>query len=81
MAEQWSLWVAAVKAHALEHYNADGWDYIVEAFSDSDILEIITGPSALDGKAATTEVEAIEKVREVAKLLDDRRRDIQATAW
>ena len=26
--------VAAVKAHALAHYNEDGWDSIVECYED-----------------------------------------------
>jgi hypothetical protein len=30
-----------VKQYALENYNADGWDYVVECWSDEDIEEAI----------------------------------------
>ena len=71
--------VAAVKKHALDNYNSDGWDMIVECMSDADIIEILNNP--LDGPKPVIPEQAIAAVREVAKLWDDRRRDIQATAW
>jgi hypothetical protein len=65
--------VSAVKKHALENYDRDGWDYIVECWSDADIAEQIGN--------AYSEGGAIRRVGAIAKLLDDRRKDIQATAW
>lgn len=62
--------VAAVRKHALEHYNEDGWDYVVECWSDEDIVDQID----LYG----TEENAIEMVEEVVKVLDDRRKDVMA---
>jgi len=47
--------------------------------SDADIIEILNNP--LDGPKPVIPEQAIAAVREVAKLWDDRRRDIQATAW
>lgn len=44
----------AVKAHAREHYNDDGWDVIVEAFENDDLLKLI--------EDARTPEEAIAKV-------------------
>lgn len=38
-----SVLVAAVKQHALDHYNEGGWDYIIECYSDQELAEII-GP-------------------------------------
>lgn len=33
--------VKAVKQHALEHYGREGWDYIVECWSDGEIAEAV----------------------------------------
>ena len=33
--------IAAVKAHAIAHYEQDGWDYIVECYEDAQIADII----------------------------------------
>ena len=62
--------VAAVRAHALEHYETDGWDFVVECWEDADIVEAI-GP-------ATTPEDAIEAVLETTRLLDERRREVRA---
>lgn len=62
--------IAAVKAHALANYDADGWDFIVECWEDREIAEAITG--------ATTEAEAIAMVADTAGLLDERRREVVA---
>lgn len=65
--------VAAVKAHANTYYNERGWDYVVEAFDDEYLAELIGGSKTARG--------AIRNVAKVARLHDDRRRDIQATAF
>jgi hypothetical protein len=65
--------VKAVQAHARDHYEEKGWDYAVECFSAAEIKEMIDG--------ADTLAQAISKVQEVCETLDDRRGDIQATAW
>lgn len=65
--------VEAVKAHAVENYEDDGWDYLVECYDDGEVAELIDG--------ATTVEEAIKAAAEIMRLLDDRRKDIQATAW
>ena len=62
--------ITAVREHALDNYNQDGWDYVVESFDDDQILELIVN--------ATDEQSAIEAVEAVTKILDDRRKDIQA---
>jgi hypothetical protein len=48
--------IKAVKQYAMEHYEEEGWDYIVESYSDEDILDII--------KDSATEADAIEAVRQ-----------------
>lgn len=65
--------VEAVKAHAVENYEDDGWDYLVECYDDQEVAELI-------GEATTVE-DAIKAAAEIMRLLDERRRDIQATAW
>lgn len=65
--------VDAVRAHAIQHYNEDGWDYIVECWEDWEILEVVRG--------CKKESQAIRKVRKQIKALADHRSEIQATAW
>ena len=65
--------VAAVKAHALAHYNEDGWDSIVECYEDSELAAEIAG--------CTSIAEAIAKVGEGCKVWNDYREDIEAEAF
>lgn len=65
--------VAAVKQHAADNYNADGWDYVIETMSDADIREQIGSTYTVNG--------AIRKVHALVKLWDERRKDVQSTAW
>ena len=44
--------VAAVRAHALAHYNDGGWDVIVECWSDADITEFVDNAQTFDGTIA-----------------------------
>ena len=65
--------VSAVKQHAVDHYEEDGWDYLVECYSDAEVAELIGGARTVNG--------AIKKVAKVMKIKGDYREDIQATAW
>lgn len=65
--------VKAVKAHAKANYEQDGWDYIVECYSDDEIVELLDG--------AETVYEAIATVGSVMKDKDDYRKEIEATAF
>ena len=65
--------IAAVRAYARRNYERDGWDVLVECYSDDDILEII-------GKARTFEG-AIAKLRRELKGYADYRADIAGSAW
>jgi hypothetical protein len=60
--------VAAVKEHAGKFYHQNGWDFIVECWSDSEIVEAIEG--------CRSKRAAIAKVRSTAKLLAERRTEI-----
>lgn len=72
MTEAQAALVAAVKAHALAHYEEDGWDFVVECYEDADILEAIGN--------AETEAAAIEAVKRGCSLQDERRREVQSFA-
>lgn len=61
--------VAAVREHAQAHYEQDGWDYIVEAYTDGELADAIA--QAPD----QTPSGAIEHMRGIVELLDDRRTD------
>lgn len=65
--------IAAVRAHALANYNEGGWDFVVECWSDEDILDRIEGADSAE--------EAIRQVGEDVGVLSDYRDDIRATAW
>jgi hypothetical protein len=74
-------WIAAIKRHALDHYNEDGWDFCVESMTDDEIREALERGRFEDGRVPTTEAEAIARIGEICTLLDERRRDIRGTAW
>jgi hypothetical protein len=65
--------VKGVKAHALANYETDGWDVVVECRTDEDIAEEIAG--------CKTVMEAVKVVGDTAKMYDDHRKEIQATAF
>lgn len=65
--------VDAVKAFARANYEMDGWDYIVETMSDEEILELIGG--------ASTTKDAIRQAGQVAKLWDERRKDVEGEVF
>ena len=41
--------VDAVKAYAVEHYNEDGWDMVVEGWSDLEIYQVIKHQTSAQG--------------------------------
>jgi spore coat polysaccharide biosynthesis protein SpsF (cytidylyltransferase family) len=65
--------IDAVKQYAYDHYETDGWDYVVETMDDLDIAQEISD--------ATTPEEAIAKMYNLVKELDDHRKEIQSTAF
>ena len=65
--------VAAVRQHAVAHYDEGGWDFVVEAWDDAKIVREI-------GEAFTP-AGAIRKVAQVVRIQADVRADIMATAF
>jgi len=62
----------AVKDYALAHYATDGWDYVVECYSDAEIADVI--------KTARTAAGAIKMMRAQVKPRADYRKEIASTA-
>lgn len=65
--------IRAIKEYALDNYNKDGWDFVVECWEDKDIDEAI-------GKVQTLK-EALRRIKRTTKLLDERRREVENTKW
>lgn len=62
--------IAAVREHAVANYEKDGFDFLVECWSDDDIAEAIKG--------AKTKTAAISAARKAVKVLADARDDARA---
>jgi hypothetical protein len=60
--------VAAVRAHANENYEQGGWDFLVECYSDEEIVELIGGARSVNG--------AIKRCADLLGVLDARRQDV-----
>lgn len=65
--------VKAVKNFANENYEKDGWDIVVECYSDAEIEEIIGG--------ARTPAGAIKKVKAAVAPAAGSRAEVYATAF
>ena len=66
-------YVTAIKAHAIAHYEIDGWDYVVECYDDAEIRDVIKNCRTIAG--------AIRTMRAHIKPRADYRADIQAEAF
>ena len=60
--------VTAVRAHANGNYEKDGWDFLVECYSDDEIVDLIGGARTVNG--------AIKKCADLLGVLDERRQDV-----
>lgn len=65
--------VKAVREHANANYNKDGWDILVECWSDEDIESAI-------GLACTAR-QAIGRCKRIVGTVDQYRAEIKSTAW
>lgn len=65
--------VDAVKKHANANWGKDGWDYVVECFTDQEIWEKIAG--------CNSDKQAIKKMASICSLLAERRDDVRSTIW
>lgn len=67
------LWAAEIRQYATEHYEQDGWDYVVECYSDSELVGLFGD--------ATTKDQAQAALLEHCQLWAERRRDIQSEVF
>ena len=66
--------IKMVRQYALDHYNTGGWDEIVEAWTDSDLLEYY---SNANGNAK----KAFKALAKTVKLRHEYAEDIRNTAF
>lgn len=59
----------SIRQHAITHYEEDGWDILVECWSDDDILEVI-------GDSTNFE-EAIITLSDTLSTINEYRQEIQ----
>ena len=64
--------IQAVRRHALDNYESQGWDVLVECWDDGDILEQISNANA------QTPAAAIKACLQIVSIYDERRREIRA---
>lgn len=62
-----------VKEYALQHYEKDGWDIVVECYSDAEISEIT--------RHCRTKEDAIQKVKEHVAPYYGRQQEVRAEAF
>jgi hypothetical protein len=65
--------IAAVKAHALDHYEDGGWDVIIECWDDEQIAEQIGDAKTVQG--------ALRKFEGVVGVYADREADARNSAF
>lgn len=64
--------IAAVKRHANQYYESDGWDYVIESYTDSEIAAIVSG--------SRTPAMAIARVKKHVAPLAEMRDDVRAAS-
>lgn len=65
--------IDAVRKYANRNYNRDGWDYLVECWSDEDIGQAIAG--------ANTVAQAIARCKRTVSLMDEMRSSVMSEAY
>jgi hypothetical protein len=65
--------VAAVRRHALDTYTTDGWDIVVECWSDDDIAAELARVRTVNG--------SIKAVRKAVRPAAEHRDEIRNTAF
>jgi hypothetical protein len=63
--------VARVRKHAQDHYEQDGWDYVVECWEDREIAQELRD-------AGGDADQAFQALADGVKLLAERRQDVRA---
>lgn len=66
-------WAERIRQHATVHYTEDGWDILVECWTDEYINEIIGNSKSYE--------EAVIACSDVLSIMDGFRKEIQAEAF
>ena len=64
-----NMYLKQISEYALDHYNEDGWDFVVECWSDVDIVYSTRYAKNFD--------EAVELILQEIKPVDSHRKEIQ----
>jgi hypothetical protein len=67
--------IKGIREHSIANYEKDGWDCIEECWTDAEIASFLR-----ENKISSLN-EAITKLGEQVKWMDDHRKDIMATAF
>ena len=62
--------IISVRIHAEDNYGKEGWDFLVECWSDEDIARMVRG--------CLNSSEAIASCRRSTKLMAERRAEVEA---
>jgi hypothetical protein len=65
--------VQMLKKYAFEHYEEDGFDVLVECYTDAEIEELIAGARTING--------CIKKVKDELGPYNSYRKEIESTAF
>jgi hypothetical protein len=65
--------IKRIRQHALANYEQGGWDYLVECYSDNDIILLVAECESFE--------QAIDKLGRIMAIKDDYRSDIQGEAF
>jgi|SaaInlStandDraft_1057018.scaffolds.fasta_scaffold236259_1 hypothetical protein len=81
--EQLKEWSKDIYAHAEANYEVDGWDYIVECQGKSGIVEMLEESMTFEPCPTSIESyeDAFKDIASTAKLWNEQRSEVQATAW
>lgn len=73
--------VQAVKDHAVENYERDGWDFVVECYDDEMIERVLRGEPGTGWARARSPQGAIKRMGSLVSAAASVRSDIEATAF
>jgi hypothetical protein len=75
MTAQQYEWCKKIREYAIDHYNEDGWDYLVETMDNTELVD-----QFIRHKVSTYQ-QAFNIIHDLCKLLNSRREDIYGTIF
>ncbi len=75
MAEYMREWIPGIRKYASENYETGGWDYVIECYSDDDLLDI------MEEENCTSQAEGIKAIGRQVGIMNDVRRGVEAEAF